>query len=473
MKRVLTPLLALLVSAAIASCTLTRAHLAVKPATSGPSIVFIVTDDETYAEAQAAATNPNLKADLAGKGISFTNAIVPNPLCCPSRTSLLRGQYSSATGVWTNGGRYGGWSAAHDAGDENSTIATWLQRRGYRTGLVGKYLNGYVDASYIPPGWDYWRAEEINDGGGGYYRYHVSDQGNEVTYGSTSADYSVDVMTGFATRFIASTPASQPLFLYVGYRSPHGPRTPAPRYAHDARCGRASTSRRPDFDRAGAGAPQYIIDAPAVPSSVGTQEPVAACRSLLAVDDGVGAITHALAAAGRLSHTMIVFLSDNGYMYGEHRWVAKRVPYESSIHVPLVIRYDPLTAKRAGTKNASMVANIDLAPTAAALVGFTPPLSEDGRSLVGLLNGTRHAVRTGVLLEGYSPDLNPPMPSYCGWRTMRYVYVRYHTGEQQLYDLRADPYEMDNLASDVGSQSLLHSMAAKALAACTPPPPNW
>ena len=138
-----------------------------KPATSGPSIVFIISDDETYAEAQNAATNTHLDRNIAAHGITFTNAIIPNPLCCPSRTSILRGQYSSTTKVWTNRGQYGGWSAARAAGDENSTIATWLQAKGYRTGLVGKYLNGYDDSHYIPPGWDYWRAEEINDAGGG------------------------------------------------------------------------------------------------------------------------------------------------------------------------------------------------------------------------------------------------------------------------------------------------------------------
>lgn len=244
---------------------------AVKPATSGPSIVFIISDDETYAEAQNAATNTHLDRNIAAHGITFTNAIIPNPLCCPSRTSILRGQFSSATKVWTNRGQYGGWLAAHAAGDENSTIATWLHAKGYRTGLVGKYLNGYDESSYIPPGWDYWRAEEINDagGGGGYYGYKMSVQGRQVRYGKTPADYSVDVMTGYATRFIRTTPRSQPLFLYVGYRSPHAPRTPAPRYLNDSRCNRASTAGLPDYRVAGAGAPDYILQAPELPGVAG------------------------------------------------------------------------------------------------------------------------------------------------------------------------------------------------------------
>lgn len=443
------------------------------PANPGPNIVFIITDDETYAEAQDAATNANLNADLVSKGITFTNAIIPNPLCCPSRTSILRGQLSSKTGVWTNSGPYGGWRTAHNNGDEDSTVATWLQGVGYRTALIGKYLNGYEDASWVPPGWDYWRGEEINDSGGGYFNYRVSEDGTEVQYGSSPSDYSDDVMTGFATDFIASTPIGQPLFMYVGYRSPHGPRTSAPRYAADPRCDGVSTTGLPDFRVAGVGAPRYILRAPKLPLSVGAQEPMDACRSLLAVDDGVGAITQALAASGRLADTMIVFISDNGYMYGEHRWGAKRVPYESSIHVPLVIRYDPLTAKHAGTTNASVVANIDLAPTAAALAGVTPPLLEDGRSLMPLLNGKARSVRTGVLLEAYSKDQAPSMPSYCGWRTQRYTYVRYLTGEQGLYDLGADPFEMSNLASDPAWQALRERLAAKATAACVPPPPDW
>ena len=469
MKRALTAFLALLVTApSLVSCTSRRT-----PLTSRPNIVFIITDDETYAEAQDAATNTNLDADLASKGITFTNAIIPNPLCCPSRTSILRGQFSSTTGVWTNAGRYGGWAVAHATGDEKSTIATWLQAKGYRTGLVGKYLNGYRDAGWVPPGWDYWRAEEINDSSGGYYDYPMSVQGQEVVFGHAPQDYSVDVMTGFATSFIETAPRSQPLFLYVGYRSPHGPRTPAPRYLHDPRCGGVSTTALPDYRVAGAGAPTYIKQAPAFSSTVGSKQPADACRSLLAVDDGVGAITKALADTGRLANTMIVFISDNGYLYGEHDWVGKRVPYESSIHVPLVIRYDPLTATRAGTTNASVVANVDLATTAAALAGVSPPLREDGRSLLRLLSGRARSVRLGVLLEGYSPDLRPPMPSYCGWRTRRYVYVHYRTGEQQLYDLGADPYELHNLASDPGTQALRKSLEAKATAACEPRPPDW
>jgi N-acetylglucosamine-6-sulfatase len=469
-KRARTALLALLSMATLlVACT-----SAGKPTlTSKPSIVFIITDDETYAEAQDAATNSNLDADLVSKGITFTNAIIPNPLCCPSRTSILRGQFSSATGVWTNAGRYGGWAAAHAAGDENSTVATWLQSKGYRTGLIGKYLNGYDDASYIPPGWDYWRAEEINDRSGGYYDYKMSWQGQPLVFGDAPQDYSVDVMTGFATSFITTAPRGQPIFLYVGYRSPHGPRTPAPRYLHDPRCDGVSTTSLPDFRVAGGGAPGYIRQAPEIPSTVGSKQPADACRSLLAVDDGVGAITRALAATGRLANTMIVFISDNGYMYGEHDWVGKRVPYESSIHVPLVIRYDPLTAEQAGTRNSSVVANVDLATTAAALAGVSPPLREDGRSLLGVLGGTARSVRSGVLLEGYSPDLQPPMPSYCGWRTRRYVYVRYRTGEQQLYDLLTDPYELHNLASDPVSQTLRKSLEAQAIAACEPPPPDW
>ena len=468
---------ALLAAALISGSCTARTHATTAARTPsgspGPNIVFIITDDETYAEAQLAATNTNLNADLLSKGISFTNAIIPNPLCCPSRTSILRGQLSSKTGVWTNSPPYGGWRTAHNAGDENSTVATWLQGAGYRTALIGKYLNGYEDPSWVPPGWDYWRGQEINDSGGGYFNYRVSENGTEVRFGSSPQDYSVDVMTGFATSFIASTPPSQPLFMYVGYRSPHGPRTAAPRYADDPRCDGVSTTGLPDFGVAGAGAPHYILHAPALAPTIGSVEPMDACRSLLAVDDGVGAITQALADSGRLANTMIVFISDNGYMYGEHRWVAKRVPYESSIHVPLVIRYDPLTAKRAGTTNTSVVANIDLAPTAADLAGIIPALPEDGHSLVPLLNGTAGSVRNGVLLEGFSQDVVPRMPSYCGWRTARYAYVRYLTREEGLYDLAADPYEMKNLASDPAWQELRRRLAAKATAACVPPPPDW
>ena len=211
------------------------ATLSVTPATRStasptpPNIVFIITDDETYMEALHQATNTNLDADVASQGVWFSNAVVSNPLCCPSRASILRGQLSSHTGIWSNSGANGGWPTAHGNGDENDTVATWLDSAGYRTGLVGKYLNGYHTPSWIPPGWDYWRAEEIDDASNGYYNYQVSVQGTEVKFKKAASDYSDDVMTNYATNFISSTPANQPLFLYVAYRAPHDPRTPATR----------------------------------------------------------------------------------------------------------------------------------------------------------------------------------------------------------------------------------------------------
>jgi N-acetylglucosamine-6-sulfatase len=471
MKRVL-PLALILATAA--ACTSTSIQLRpTPPGPHEPNIVFIVTDDETYAEIHNVAANPHLYADLIRRGVTFSDAIVPNPLCCPSRTSILRGQLSSRTGLWTNRGDYGGWSTAHSSGLEDSTIATWLRQRGYETGLVGKYLNGYQDATWVPPGWSYWRAQEIDDQGGGYFNYRVSVQGQERHFGSDPKDYSVDVMTRFATAFIRRTPTTVPLFLYVAYRSPHGPRTAAPRYANDRRCDGVSVTDRPDYRTPGEGAPSYLLDAPPIPEDMGTVEPQAACRSLLAVDDGIGAITRALAETGRLSDTLIAFISDNGFMYGEHDWESKRVPFESSIHVPLVIRYDPITRARAGTVNDSVVANIDLAPTAAAVAHVTPPLKEDGISLVPLLRGHVAQVRDGILLEAYSPDIRPPVPSYCGWRTSRYVYVRYVTGEQQLYDLSADPYEMRNLAADPAMSGLRTRLEARARTNCRPLPPDW
>ena len=154
--------------------------------------------------------------ELAGHGISFERGYVSNPLCCPSRASILTGRYSHSNGVYTNqnGQPHGGFRAF----DDRSTVATWLDEAGYRTAMLGKYFNGY-EGPYVPPGWDRWFATYVN---GAFYDYLATDDGVVRTYGSDPADYGTTVLATEAVRFIESTPADTPLFLYF---APHAPRT--------------------------------------------------------------------------------------------------------------------------------------------------------------------------------------------------------------------------------------------------------
>ena len=189
-----------------------------------PNIVVILTDDQRW---DTLSVMPNVEAKLVGHGITFTNAFVENPLCCPSRASFLTGKDSHTTGVFTNDDPYGGF--AHF--DDSATLATWLDDAGYDTFLTGKYLNQYWDTGglYEPPGWDGWRAFASSSP---YFNYDVSLDGTAVeSHGSDPSDYSTDVIAGYADDMIRTASAQDPLFLWVAPYAPHGPSIPAPRDA--------------------------------------------------------------------------------------------------------------------------------------------------------------------------------------------------------------------------------------------------
>jgi len=454
-------------------------------AAHAPNIVLLLTDDQRPSQL---AHMPQVHALLAAHGITFARGFTPDPLCCPSRISILRGQLSQRTGVWATGGRYGGFAEVHRLGLESSTVATWLHGAGYRTALIGKYLNGYdtPDASWVPPGWDYWRGLTRYDNldGGGYYDYGISVDGVERRYGSAPSDYSTTVLTGFAHDFITGTPADQPLFMELAYRAPHRPSTPAPRYLHDPRCAGVSTLHEPGFDEADVSdKPLYIQRiprfSPVTAYQAGVVKPRKTCRALLSVDDSVAEVMHDLAATGRLSNTMVVFMSDNGILFGEHRWQGKKVPYWQSTHVPFIVRFDPMTAARAGTVDDRMVENVDLAPTWAALAGVTPPIPQDGRSLVPLLDGRATSWRSAVLLQGFdAPGAAAYVPGYCGVETASgWVYVHYDAAteprDQELYDLHRDPGQLHNLAYDPAYAARREALLGLVRTLCVPGPPGF
>lgn len=457
-------------------------------ATTKPNIVFIITDDQRWDQLNHM---PTVERELVHKGTRFTSAFVTDGLCCPSRTSMLRGQYDHSTGVYNNDGIYGGWKRVHSLGLENSTLATWLHGAGYRTGFVGKYFNGYNNLTYVPPGWDVWRARK----GPNYYNYDVSENGVPKLYGSAPADYDADVMTAYADTFIRSTPAAQPLFLWLAYHEPHAPWTVAPRYVGDPRCAGETNTGAASFNEADvADKPAYISATPPFTptdaQTIGTTNWVHACESLLAVDSGVGTVLSALQATGRLANTLIVYVSDSGLLYGEHRVASsKAVPYEEGIRIPMIMRYDPLTQGVASTDN-HFALGIDLAPTITDLAGVSvtpgcpsPPWGGvchpgfDGRSLLSLVGGQSSSfTRSGFLIEHYETPGDNKIPTYCATRTRRYIYVRYLDGEEELYDLQADPHELTNLLyhnTDPSVEAVRTQMLARLKSLCTPTPPGY
>ena len=460
------PILALALVVTCAGASLGAQAAAAKRA-QPPSIVLVLTDDQRWDTLWAMRT---VERSLVAHGVTFTNSFVVNSLCCPSRSSILTGEYSHSTGVYLNSGPHGGFRAFHDS----RTIATVLHSAGYTTGLFGKYLNRYGvaagDARYVPPGWDRWGVFLAKTK---YYDYRLTDGRRVTGYGHDPAAYSTDVLARKAVSFVAHAP--RPFFLEFAPFGPHEPATPPPRYAK-AFAG-ASWTKPPSFNESDlSDKPAYIRRlGPLTPRQVGQAEQFRRRQlaAALAVDDAVGALVKALKARHMLHTTMIVFASDNGVAWGEHPLIAARklVPYEEPIRVPLVIRYDPLLHGRR-REDGRLALNLDYAPTFAALAGRTMPGAE-GRSLVPLLAGRRPAWRRDFLIEHLGGLPQPDVPTYCAVRGERYKYVLYQTREEELYDLRLDPYELQSQASNPAMSALKERLRARLAVLCNPRPPGY
>jgi N-acetylglucosamine-6-sulfatase len=464
-RRVAVPLLAfaLLVQSGAGASEPRRGS---EGARAARTIVLILTDDQRWDTTWAM---PTVRSELADRGVTFKNAFVVNALCCPSRASILTGRYSHGTRVYSNGGRFGGFASFKDV----STVATWLDKAGYRTAWIGKYLNQYVDAnaSYIPPGWDRWYAVTSNPYNA--FTYHASDNGTVVA----PRTYQTDLLASKAASFIRSARPADPLFLVFAPTAPHPPSTPPSRYS------RAFSSlhrwRPPSYDEGNvADKPRYIRGLPRLSQSErdlidGLR--LKQYRSLLAVDDGVRTILRALRDTGRLSTSLVVYTSDNGFLWGEHRWMGKMVPYEESIRVPMIVRYDPLARRPRADYHFAL--NIDIPATVAAAAGVrTPPV--DGKSLLPLLVSASGPWRTDFLVEHSGGGTGGTkrwggVPIYCAVRGKSFVYVAYNTGEDELYDLIADPRQLTDVASVPRAKPMLNRGRARARALCSPPPPGW
>jgi N-acetylglucosamine-6-sulfatase len=439
--------------------------------TAPPNIVLILTDDQRFDEL---AFMPKLKADVIDAGVYFSpNAVISDPLCCPSRATILTGTYSHTNGIYANVGEYGGFQAFTDGGNDANTIATVLQSRGYRTGLVGKYLNGYLspNAAYVPPGWDSWFAQFETGGETAYYNWQASNQGTLVSYGSDPASYSTTVFDQKALDFIRTTPAAQPLFLYVAPRAPHAPMIPAPQYEGSLAGQVPDITAQPNFNEADVSdKPQYVRDQHVISAGGAAGDQLQyekQFETLLSVDDMIGDVVAELETEGRLKSTLLIFLSDQGVELGSHRLGGKQVPYEESIRTPMVVRWDALGV--APRIDASLVSNVDLAQTMAAAAGTAMPGAE-GRSLLPLLKNPAAPWRKDLLLEHAIGDVPP---AYCGVRTPAFMYAQYRTGEEELYELALDPGELTNVAADPGHAPILATMRAKAHVLCRPPPPGF
>lgn len=446
--------------------------LMVRRTDARPNILFVLTDDQNIGMEQAL---PWTTANVRDQGIDFRNSFVPISMCCPSRASILSGQYPHNHGVHTNiTAGWGGAPAFKLNGSERQTIAVWLQQAGYATALFGKYMNQYPEyaprqtAPYnspalVPPGWSEWYAAiDLLPGGEHPYLqfdYGLIENGVEVRYGAQPADYLGDVLTTRAETFIAQSIRSQkPFFAYVAYISPHGPATPAPRHA--GKFLGMPFLPGPAFNEADiTDKPQWLKLNPLLTTSA--IQAIAALRekrheSLLSVDEGIQRLVGVLQQSGELSRTYVVFTSDNGWHMGEHQLPPnKGTAYEEDIRVPLWIRGPGIPA---GSVNNHLVVNIDLAPTFNELAGNATQPAVDGLSLVPLLNGsTPLQWRKRFLVEHYAavpnftpiPVADPGWFEYFGIRDQGQIFVQYSYGDQEYYDLALDPYQMTNAVATV------------------------
>jgi N-acetylglucosamine-6-sulfatase len=437
-----------------------------------PDVLLIVTDDQRVHTVEWMNEVPRR---IDRKGSRYVNGMIPTSVCCPSRASLLTGSFAHSTGVWSNGRsddipHTGGWSVFNAMGMEDRTIAVWLQQAGYRTALVGKYLNGYDDspAGYVPPGWTRWHAFSVRNGA--YFDYTLRHtDGSGSTHGHDARDYSTDVLRRLAVSEIRNAPPDRPLFLMFTPFAVHGPTTPAPRHAGSATVGPFSAPHvnEPDV----ADKPPWIAELPLTSIDRITQQRRDTQETLRSVDEAVAALLEAFAEHRDLADTLVIFTSDNGHLWGEHRLRGKNMSYNASSRVPLSIRWPGHVVP--GSEDRRLALNVDVTATIAEAAGAGPPGEIDGMSLLG------YAEREGFVLE--SPVTNGrdgsgqkvARPGYCGFRTRRFVYVRYSGGVEELYDYRDDPFELRNVATEGSYTGQLAMLRARTDAECQPRPPGY
>jgi N-acetylglucosamine-6-sulfatase len=440
-----------------------------------PNVIVLMSDDQT-AVSQPVMTRTNRL--IGGKGATFTNSFTNWPLCCPSRATFLTGQYAHNHQVLGNQPPFGGF----DRLDTSETLPVWLQRRGYYTAQIGKFLNGYENSSTgVPPGWSEWHGTKRTYT---YYGEQLLEDGQVNTYGSTNEDpddpsepanYSTDLYTDKAVQMINQrAPSSQPFFLYVAYLAPHsgGPQsgrcqgTAKPAVRHKGAFGSEPLPSPPNFNEADVSdKPEGIAGrAPLTQNQIDNATRNYRCRleSLLALDEGVERIVQALQANDELDDTLLIYTSDNGFFHGEHRIASgKNRVYEEAIRVPLEIR-GPGVPK--GVRVDDLAVNSDLAPTILDAAGAQAGRVEDGESLLRFAKHPERRRGRELLIEqfGNSPDEEgQPGITYTAVRTSRYKYVANGTGEIELYDLRNDPYEVSNLAGDPAYAEVQAALAAR------------
>ncbi len=426
-----------------------------------PNILLVISDDQAWSTFNRNVM-PNVYADLVDQGLLFDRSYVTSSLCCPSRSQIMTGLYEHHTGV-----------------DENNvplarpTLPSALHDMGYRTLLAGKYLNSWPCTPR--PEFDSWHC--VSTPPPSSYTMvdpWINDDGTWVHH----TGYQTDLLASDVSGFIASTPDTQPFF---GIFSPTSPHLPAddPRYTFPAPLPRGPSYNPDMLDRSN---PMYLrrLSESAEQQETDAEHFASMTHAVRSLDDAVGSVLDSL--GDRADDTLVIYVSDNGYQYGEHGRAAKATPYEEAVRVPMVIRYPPLLRTDRPAETSALAGNVDLAPTIADLLGIQ--WGADGVSLVPLIAGSSQPVRDAVLIEGCRGTrfmLQPcsgatfqtgqtKVPAFEGVVTGDAAYIRYPVSkETQLFDLASDPYELRNRAGDPAVAGLEASMSARLDALTAPP----
>jgi N-acetylglucosamine-6-sulfatase len=409
------------------------------------NVVFILTDDQRF-DALGALGHPFLKGHtphqdrLLRDGVHFRNAFVTSSLCSPSRASILTGLYMHAHKVFDN---FSPLSQSHE------TFPRLLQQSGYQTAFLGKWHMG-GDSDAPQPGFHRWLSFR---GQGEYANPEINDDGRR----RRASGYMTDLLTDESNRFIRDN-ASRPFCLYLSHKAIHAPFQPHPKHADlfagmDVPKPASMTYRQEYYEHL----PEWVkrrrysrhgVDGMLGHSMSFDDAYRNYCRSLLAVDDSVGAVLHQLEESRLLNDTLVIYMGDNGYMWGEHGLIDKRAMYEESIRVPLVAHCPDLTGPRVAE---GMALNIDIGPTLLDAAGVKPPAAMHGRSLLPLMQGKPVEWRNDFVYEYEWEQDYPYTPTITGLRTAQHSFMQYQGvwDISELYDMKGDPQQMNNILRDV------------------------
>lgn len=395
-----------------------------------PNFLIIVTDDQRY---DTMEYMPNTQQMIFDQGVTFTNGFITTPLCCPSRSSILTGMYAHNHGVLENENKL-----------KHTTFVETMHENGYYTGLVGKYLNSWKGEAR--PEYDYWVS--YFKGETRYYRPDLNVNGEWIRHEDQYVTY---VLGDYAVDFLGKAARQKkPFILLFTPNAPHDPVTPANEDLDLLKD--LPLHRPPSFNEADTSdKPQWLMERPPL-----TEEEIAGndefrrnqLLTLISLDRTIARIMIELQNTGMLDNTFVLFLSDNGKFWGEHRITSKNGMYDEASRVPFAIRY-PLMVSTPYIDTDHVVANIDIAPTILDLAGIAIPESMDGLSLVNLFSGNTDW-REGILLEGW-----PPRGIYTAVHTNRYVYSETIGDKSEFYDLQTDPYQLENRIDDPAYRDLI------------------